>query len=377
MKFALYLVLTTCFLPGASAEQIRSDIKPIAGIKYPNSLDEGQTPILVYVRSDLPREGFTELLPFVTRSPDQIDTGSCLYMSLTGNAEWWLARLNPGVERRENGSLDLSERHLMLSAGQNRNTGIINWRTDSIYHLNAMKDGVALNRNFPFTKGWFYHDEYRGYQAASPGAAGAEYGPLYNWVEERPAAKELAQLPKFRREVIFADPELNQWSTGVMPSNIAEQIKAAIVRNKAPVHVIYNHYGYWHATLIVGFDDQRENDNCAFVRGYIDHTAKRVLELTEALKKAKPADRESLQFQLRKAGEDSQKIKTAYARGGGCRSKGVFFVRDSMYPDPAEPIYDYDPRKRGEESPYSKPVVLLEYDWMRYMGNHAVQILLD
>lgn len=380
MQITSFLLLGLLVSSMAQAEVTRSDLKIIKGLKFPNSADEGQLPVEVAVaslRSPHQATGFTELLPFVLPSPDQEDAGSCLYMSLTGNAEWWLARLHPNADRSPDGPIDLSERHLMVEAGlREEDNGVENWKTDSAYLFNRMP-GLALNRNFRFTKGWYVTDEEDEYQPANSKSPGAEYGPSYNWISELPKSSHRVALPKFRREVIFADPESDQWNTGVMPENIAERIKAALLKNKAPVHVLYNHYGYWHANLIVGFDDARDNENCSFVTGYIEFTAKKAARLKEKLKTTPPKDREEATEEYEKAKEAERRIKAAFAKGGGCRPKGVFYVRDSIYPDPTGTPYDYDPSQKGDESHYSKTTVLLEYDWVRYMGNHAVQILVD
>ena len=93
LSFWLYLVSLFCVVQPAQAT--------------PTSY----TPEIVRNIDEL--QGFNELVPYVLPSPQQEDAGSCLYMSLTGIAEWWLARLNPAVSRRPNGPLDLSERHLI------------------------------------------------------------------------------------------------------------------------------------------------------------------------------------------------------------------------------------------------------------------------
>ena len=64
-----------------------------------------------------------------------------------------------------------------------------------------------------------------------------------------------------------------------MPEKTVAAIKAALMKNKAPVQIIYNHYGYWHANLIVGFNDNGDNDDCRFVRDFLTYI-KNVSEIT-------------------------------------------------------------------------------------------------
>ena len=46
----------------------------------------------------------------------------------------------------------------------------------------------------------------------------------------------------------------------------------------------------------------------------------------------------------------------------------------TAYEDPMGPMYDFDPNNIGEEAPYTKPIIFHEYDWVRYLVNHAIQI---
>lgn len=356
-SFFCLLVLAT-LPPLAFAE---NETLFVPGVKFPNEASEGILPIVTSVLSarSAEKKGFTELLPYVFRAPNQDEAGSCLFMSLTGIAEWWSARLHPRASRAADGPLDLSERFLMNFAGSaGVQNDIKNWKTDSIYLFN--KAGGALrNRDYRYTKGWFKKERSGRHVKADAQAPGAEYGTAYNWIDERaalPASVELKRLPTFRRTVLFADPASDQWNTGVMPANIVDKIKTALQKNKAPVQIIYNHFGYWHSTMIVGFSDETDNQNCRFVHDFLDYTRKNSSAKSQEL---------------------YRKTQAAYERGGGCHPKGVFYVRDSIYADPDGPVYDYDPDASGDEAPYTKELVLLEYDWVLYMANHAMQILAD
>lgn len=366
-------------LAAATTQAETSSFKTIQGLKFPNSPREGHDPVEASVLSRPTNElkGFNELVPFVIAAPDQQDAGSCMYMSLTGIAEWWMARLNPALSRAPDGPVDFSERYLMNLSGSQSNDKIENWITDSVFFFNKAK-GTYLNRDYRFTKGWYHENDEGERTPANRGAKNATYDEGYNWIDEtdKLVAGAKVKLPKFKREILFDDPEEDPWNTGVMPAGIVEKIKEALVRKKAPVQIIYNHFGYWHANYVIGFDDELDNQDCRFVRDFLAYAEKRPGELLdEAVKEKDPDERESLFGRARLAEEVSTRTKEAFHRGGGCHPKGMFYVRDSIYPDVEAPLYDYDPKNVGEELHYTKRVVLLEYDWIRYMANHATQIL--
>lgn len=342
--------------------QAAASFQAVSGLKFPNASAEGPLPIQTsaWIPMGGPEAltGYTELLPYVLRAPNQLDAGSCLYMSLTNIAEFFLAKRNPNYSRVPDGPVDLSERYLMNLAGASEaRNGMQNWKTDSILLFN--RKGVApLNAGYRFTKG-YYVTRGGKHQKATARTPGARYGASYNWINELGAANRFTRLPKFQREVLFADPASDQWNVGVMPEGIIERIKQALVTRKAPVHVIYNHYGYWHAVNIVGFDDEADTQNCTFVRGFMESMRKKGVSGNA------------------KARHYGQKVETAFAKGGGCQPKGMFYVRDSIYKDPNAPLYDYDRRRAGEEEKYTKSIVLHEYDWIRYMANHATQVYVE
>jgi len=363
----------------AFAEAHRSDLRSVTGWKFPNSSSEGSSP--VGVQALLPSAGspgFSELVPFNIRSPDQEEAGSCLYMSLTGIAEWYLARQNPGQSRASEGPLDLSERYMMNIAGiEEAGNGVDNWKTDSIFLYNNVGETV-LNRDYRFAKGWYKRDAEGELKKSRKGAKDAEYDATYNWIDERKSVARAprVKLPRFARQILFADPESNQWNTGVMPFGVVEQIKTALREKKAPVQVLYNHFGYWHANVILGYDDSFDNKNCKFVNDFIVFMDKEASDARdEAAKAATKAERERLLKKAAKFSDAGNGASVSLAQGGGCHPRGAFYVRDSIYGEEGAPSYDYDPDTSGEESPYSKPIVMLEYDWVRTMANHAIVVV--
>lgn len=364
---------TALATPHVSALRIFSD-------KYPNNELEGFAP--VRTAADAPQswrdlKGYNRLLPYILPAPNQEEAGSCLYMSLTGIAEWWLANLYPWRSRLPNGPIDLSERFLMNVAGIDEDeSGEANWQTDSIYLFN--RGGYSfLNRSYPFTKGWYIEDKKGKLHTSFAGAPGAQYGTYYNWInrlEREPGIP--VSLPKFDRSIIFADPEKNQWNVGVMPSDIVDQVKNALETAKAPVHVIYNHYGYWHAVNIMGFDDDYDwAENCPFVEGSRKYFPRKVADFQQDLEtETDPEKRAKLVRRIEKFRGHSQKLEKVYAERVGCTGRGAFYVRDSLYSDPNQPLYDYDSSQEGEESNYAYPVIFREYEWLEYLANHVTQI---
>lgn len=354
-------ILVGLTLVGFSPSSLAGESFPVTGVKFPNDESEGRQPVVTeaWALDTKTRNypGFGELVPFVLRSPHQQEAGSCLYMSLTGAAEFWLSVLQTDQSRLPDGPLDLSERFTMNLTGTKSNlAGVKNWKTDSIYLFNNFGASV-LNTSYRFTKGWVKKSPAGRYIRANPQEPGAQYGTRYNWINESESLDytSLVPLPKFEREVLFADPDSNQWNVAVMPHDIVDKIKSALLTRRAPVHVIYNHYGYWHAVLIVGFDDQADSKDCNFTVKFIDHMTK------------KGGNSRRL----------AEKVQTAMTQGGGCQRKGMLYVRDSIYADPSGPLYDYDLTANGDEFPFSRSIVLHEYDWVRYMANHVSQIYLQ
>jgi hypothetical protein len=384
MKHAspIFALLTCSFVfslqaKSAHAAPLRSDFVPENHHK--NTIPWMPESLAPFLNSSTTLGGFDELVPYVLPSPNQEDAGSCLYMATTGIAEWWLARLNPHLSRKPNGPIDLSERYLMNIAGIDENeTKLENWRTDSIYLFNNNTQKSYLNKDYPYTKGWYKSaPSSNNLEPALPNESGAEYGTSFNWISQlNKISAQSVKLPQFHREVIFADPENNQWNIGVAPSNIVETVKAKLIEKRAPVLVIYNHHSYWHAVYIIGFNDTLDNGNCAYTERFRERVGTRTVELEEAARNAKTEEeRKTYEQRAQRSREAQTKIETAYQNGGGCiSSKGVFYIRDSIYPDENGPVYDYDPSQTGEEGPYTKKIVFKEYDWLRYFANHVAVI---
>lgn len=284
------------------------------------------------------------LQQYVLPSPHQDEGGTCLYMANTGAVEILLNAMNRNEHPTSEGLTDLSERYL-INIRNHYNLG--EWVTDIIDLFNQ-SGGSLLNRDYRYTKGWFRKRDSE-VTAASPRSQGAEYGTGYNWIDALMLddhKKHLIATPKLSRSVLFERDDL--WDVAVMSDATIHKVKQAMLKHRAPVVVIYNHFAIWHAAVIVGFDDDRTNDQCAFVKEWIRY--------------------------MNEEDFDASEVEVAFAREG-CNSRGVFYVRDSIYDgDLDSAMYDYDRNMTGEEAPYSKPIVEHSYDWLKYLGNHAYVI---
>lgn len=348
------------------------------GLKFPNSATEGSIPVMTKaLTKNGPLGGFNELLPFIMSSPNQEDAGSCLYMAITGNVEWHLAKQNPNLSRKPNGPIDLSERYLMNIAGlEEDDNGVENWKTDTIYLYNNKGHGI-LNSHFPYKKG-YYKDGENGYEVSNEVEPNSEYGTAFNWIDTREEITQNAEvpLPEFKRNIIFKDPASNQWNVGITPMDIVDQVKNALITNKAPVLVMYNHYGYWHVNMIVGFDDKLETKGCEFTKGTAPYLASQAEDYRRrAEREQDPKVKERLINRAKKSEGIVKNLNDSWEKIGGCHNKGMFYVRDSLYSDPNEPMYDYGTPDKKDDRHLVKKVILREYEYLRVLSNHIIQIL--
>lgn len=349
--------------------------RTVEGRKFPNSPQEGSSPITTReVVPLVPLGGFNELLPFVTPSPDQEDAGTCLYMSLTGVAEWWLHKLSGTRAFVPDGPLDLSERWWVnKSSAEARASAIENAFNDTILMYNDAP-GV-LNRDYRFTKGWFTVDAEEELHPASPRAPGAQYGTQYNWIDETTRVKPPTfALPRFSREILLQGKEDNPWEIGAAPADIVGRVKEALRTKKAPVQIVYNHSGYWHSVFIVGYDDEARIGDCSFTRSVLQEMKDEADAAAKEAGDAKDPRQRDEALSKEKKYRGYQATLTASLATKGCGSKGVFYVRDSIYSDPSEPVYRFDPGNPAADTPYSKRIVLRELDWILHLANHVTVI---
>jgi hypothetical protein len=327
------------------------------GYKHPETNEDSNSPILTIgfrasqtSNLDLPNQsGRTNtLVPFALSSPDQESAGSCLYMASTGAMEVILNSNSRSRDLRSEGATDLSERFTM-NIGLDH--ALNNWKTDTVLLFNR-ENGAVRNKDYRYTKGW-YKTEGGATKPAEKTDPEAEYGPQVNWVygiTPEVQSKKI-NVPKIKRNIIFKDPSDNLWNAGIMGRGVIRKVQDHLRYKNSPVLVIYNHYGYWHAALILGFDENKEHEQCPMVKNYLE-----------------TMEQNPIQKQYVK------KIKNSMAVNGECATKGIFYVRDSIYTGNPSKIYDYDLSQTGEETPYSKRIVEHSFEWLLYMGNHAYTV---
>lgn len=352
--------------------------KYITGLKYPNTPieynQEDSIPIeekALLPSNDSYKGGFNDLIAFITPSPDQEDAGSCLFMSHTGVVEWWLNKIHLPEKK-----IDLSERYFMnLSKASVGDAHVPNWKTDTILRLTEL-ESFPSNNAFRFTKGWYKLDSNGNRVPAIENEENAKYSVKYNWIVDFNSIDgKKYSLPKFKRDVLFADPESNQWNIEVAPKDIVETVKSALKKNKAPVEVIYNHHGFWHAVFIAGYNDHASSEGCHFTTSF--HTTMHKKADSFVKEASQTTDQNEVNKLLKKAKKYRERgdlVKESLEKRGGCRGKGVFYVRDSIYPNTNQKIYDYDLQNQGEETHLNAPVILREYEWLEHLSNHIVQI---
>ncbi len=286
----------------------------------------------------------SELLP----SPNQFDAGSCLFMATTGAVEILLNQHVDGAPSSE-GDTDLSERWLLNAY---MDVPIFAYFiTDLFATFNHFTQALP-NTDFRFTADYVVEDAEGNIERVPAGTEDSFLSCRVNWLYELDEAWQdtAVDVPEVGRTLVFVDPDLDDnsiWNVGIMDGDVVERIKHELVTKNAPVLLVYNHYLYWHATLIVGYDDEADAGDCPFVRDAIDY--------------------------YREQGADAYatKIEAAMTAQGGCSTTGVFYVRDSIYTggaSEADYTYNTDPAVVDK---YSKTVVTHEYDWARYLGNHA------
>jgi hypothetical protein len=371
----LIKLLVACLITLSSFARVNNDPSLIIGAKFPNSQSEGTRP--VYSKAISPDEnsfkgGFNDLLKHILPSPEQENAGSCLFMSHTGNVEWWYSKLSGDKVTSE--KRNLSERYFMNLSKEGLDDDLEYWPTDMIYALNKRGE-IYKNKDYRYAKGWYKRVNGKRVPALKD-EEGAIYGISYSWISlYQDVQAPMVKLPEFEREVIFRDPSDNRWNVTTAPKDIVQQIKKALHKRNAPVLVIYNHVGYWHANLVIGYNDHADSKGCPFVSNYDKLMNKRADEIVEEANEQEDlAKKKKLLRKAKKFRKRGKQVETKYAANGGCKGKGAFYVRDSIYPNESMPLYDYDLSNEGEEKHLNATVILREYEWAENLLNHAIQI---
>ena len=293
-----------------------------------------------------------ELVPYVLASPNQYDAGSCLFMATTGSMEILMGQQVDVDDIDYWGDTDLSERYLM-NASDYVGGDVIDWVLSDLIYAYGDLGGSMLDRDYPFQAGYIKDGLY-GVTEASPNESGAYFSCYYSWLNHLPDDWEemLVDTPPAERTVVFVDPDKDsnsQWAVALGDEEVIEQIKYELRTKNAPVMVVYNHFLYWHADIIVGYDDTVEY-GCPMVN-------------------------QSIQYFNNNGGSSyANQIEAHMEDEGGCREEGIFYVRDSIYDGgDDEPLYQYS-EQYGFEEKYSQRIIQRSYDWVKYLGNHAYTV---
>jgi hypothetical protein len=295
-------------------------------------------------------EADTDMLPYVFASPNQWDAGSCLFMAVTGTMELLMNQhLEPG-EFDYKGDTDLSERYLMNASDYVPGSQSRYFLTDVLFTYEHF-GGALLDRDYPFVCD-YVRETSSGITRATAGQSGAYPSMYYNWFDDLPDSwqDDLTPTPAAARTLIYMDPHESPWSVALMNDDHVERIKYELRTKNAPVIVVYNHYLYWHADIIVGYDDTVETNGCPMVNSTVRY------------------------FREQGATSSARRVEDHIEALGGCRDHGMFYVRDSIYDGTAEePTYHYGGSYHYSDR-YSERIIERTYDWVRHLGNHVYTV---
>lgn len=179
---------------------------------------------------------YTGLNDYVLIAPNQGETNTCLFMASTGAMEILLNKslgiTNPEVD----GPTDLSERYTISEDSSSRNR---TWFENAFLKFDSGE--AILQRDLPYT-GFTITGEINY----------AVWNYPANFVK-LPRIK----LPAIDTEFLFS---YGQYSRNVLTDNQLTEIKEALLKYESPIIAMTNDSDYWHAQVIVGFDDELVGD---------------------------------------------------------------------------------------------------------------------
>ncbi len=293
--------------------------------------------------------------PYILASPNQFEAGSCLFMANTGAMEILMNQHADLDTIAYKGDTDLSERFLMNASNYVPRYNFNWFLTDLIYTYNAL-GGSMLDRDYPFIADYI-KDTYGGVQLSTPDDPDAYLSCRASWIDQLPAGwqDQLTPTPSVERTVIYGDPARDggsKWRVGLMDHDHVEAIKHELRTKRAPVIIVYNHFLYWHAVIIVGYDDTAESGGCPLVDESLSY------------------------FQQQGAEFVVNPIEGHMDDLGGCVDHGIFYVRDSIYAGDNEPMYSYSDTY-GFNEPMAERIIRRTYNWVLYLSNHAFSVHRD
>jgi hypothetical protein len=175
---------------------------------------------------------YTELIKYVQPAPQQGHTGTCLYVASTGAIEMILNKKDQIKYPIPYGPNDLSESFLINAPFSYPIENKSNW------------EKIILK----FNNGYGIHiDDW-------PFDAWTDFRINRNvWDSRNITNLKKINIPKIDTIRLFSIG--NRWATNVLEKEHIDLIKKALWEHKSPVMVNYNHDGFWHMVLIVGYND--------------------------------------------------------------------------------------------------------------------------
>lgn len=183
-------------------------------------------------RTEYPSK-YTELIKYVQPAPQQGHTGTCLYVASTGAIELILNKKNKIKNPVPYGPNDLSESFLINAPFYYPSDGKSLWERIVLKFNNGF--GIHID-DWPFDA-WINFRVNR-----------------QVWDDRDITHFKKIYVPKIDTEKLFSFG--NKWTTHVLDESHIDLIKKELWGNKSPIMVNYNHDGYWHMVLIVGYDDR-------------------------------------------------------------------------------------------------------------------------
>lgn len=176
---------------------------------------------------------YDELLDFVQPAPQQGKTGTCLFVASTGAMEL-IANFRAGIKKpKPYGRYDLSESFIIRAPNLRENKKKSFWEKPVLRFNHGF--GIHVD-HWPF-EGWRDREVN---------------DDVWSWRDINDFPK--IDLPRIETKLLFDIG--NKWATYVLEQLHIDLIKKALVKYRSPVLVNYNHDGFWHSILILGYDDE-------------------------------------------------------------------------------------------------------------------------
>lgn len=175
---------------------------------------------------------YTDLIKYVQPAPQQGHTGTCLYVASTGAIELILNKRDNIRYPSPYGPNDLSESFLINAP---------------FFYPMENKD-LWEKIILKFNHGYGIHIDDWPFDAWRDFRVNRDV-----WRSRDTTNLKKIKIPKIETIKLFSIG--NRWTTHVLNEEHIQSIKNALWEHKSPVMVNYNHDGFWHMVLIIGYND--------------------------------------------------------------------------------------------------------------------------